>query len=198
MKRYALLIDVGEDASEPFAVMKLGEEPEFGDPIPARVSSLIGDDRDLFFKGYRCEKQGLGIGAYGYYRRVVDSQWQRLLSEIIAVAKREGAPSETVKRLEGAKAEWLFGKGFDAVKDLVPTSLRVHGENPLTLLYDALSNQLHNSTDEECLTHARAARLVLFELAERIGAALKDTNELKDALGALHKARQRPDGQSGK
>jgi hypothetical protein len=169
---------------------KFGEFPEFGDPIPSRVSTLIGPDRDLFFKGYKCENQGLGIGAYGYYRRVVDNQWQRLLKEVAAVAKREGATSDILQRLERAKAEHLFGKGFDLVKDLVPNSLRVHGENPLTLLYDALSKQLHEGTDEECLAHAVAARVVLFELAERIAVALKVSNELKDAISTLNKARQ--------
>src|SRR5688572_15166432 len=37
-----------------------------------RLLRLIGKDRDTFLKGRQSENQSLGIGAYVYYRRVVD------------------------------------------------------------------------------------------------------------------------------
>src|ERR1700730_8311278 len=66
---------------------KIGEAPPFGPTTPARLISLIGPDRDLFLKGRTCENQGLGIGAFGYYRRVVENQKNRILAEIIKVAQ---------------------------------------------------------------------------------------------------------------
>ena len=50
-------------------VLKIGETPPFGAPTPAKLITLIGPDRDLFLKGRRCENQGLGVGAFAYYRR---------------------------------------------------------------------------------------------------------------------------------
>lgn len=56
-------------------VNKIGEWPLFAPRLPARVMSLVGSERDLFLKGRRAENQDLGVGAFAYYRRVVDSQW---------------------------------------------------------------------------------------------------------------------------
>jgi hypothetical protein len=55
-------------------VQKLGEFPPFGPPTPSRVMKLVGEDRELFLKGRRAELHGLGIGAFAYYRRVVEEQ----------------------------------------------------------------------------------------------------------------------------
>ena len=70
---------------------KYGELPEYGPQTASRLIKLIGPDRDIFLKGRRCENQGLGIGAFVYYRRVVENQKNRILGEIITVAKKLGA-----------------------------------------------------------------------------------------------------------
>jgi anti-sigma regulatory factor (Ser/Thr protein kinase) len=53
------------------------------------------------------------------------------------------------------------------------------------LLHDALSDGIHEFTDEECLKLARSIRVVLIELAERISTALKEEAELKTAVSEL-------------
>jgi hypothetical protein len=59
-------------------VQKLGELPPFGPPTPPRVFKLIGEEyRELFLKGRRAENHGLGIGAYAYYRRIIEHQRAR-------------------------------------------------------------------------------------------------------------------------
>ena len=60
---------------------KFGENPEYGPPTAAGLIKLIGPDRDTFLKGRRCENQGLGIGAFVYYRRVVENQKNRILGK---------------------------------------------------------------------------------------------------------------------
>jgi hypothetical protein len=62
---------------------------------------------------------------------------------------------------------------------------QVLSHNPLTLLHNALSEGLHELTDEECLTLARSIRVVLVELAERISTALKEEAQLKSAVSQL-------------
>jgi hypothetical protein len=76
-------------------------------------------------------------------------------------------------------------KAIESVKDSIPESLLVNGHNPLTLLHSALSEGLHAQTDEQCLELAQAVRVVLAELAERIGQALKDEAELNAAISRL-------------
>lgn len=184
-KTYSLKAVLGSDGDCDGDAVKVGEEPRFGPPVPSRAISLIGPDRDLFLKGRSAESTGLGIGAYAYYRRVVDNQWGRFLAEIIRVAKRGGAPPEAVAQLEAASRETQFSKAVEMVKDVVPEALKIDGHNPLTLLYGSLSQGVHDMTDEECLELAAAIRAVLYELADRISTLLKDQSELQTALSKL-------------
>lgn len=146
---------------------------------------LIGPDRELFLKGRRCENQGLGIGAFSYYRRVVENQKNRILDEILKVAKKLNAPAETIRELESAKAEIQFSKALANSKASIPQILLINGHNPLTLLHSALSDGLHERTDEHCLELASSIRVVLGELSERLSQALKDEAELNRALARL-------------
>ena len=166
-------------------VYKIGEFPPFGPPLPSRVISLVGPDREMFLQGRRAENQGLGIGAFAYYRRVVENQWKRVVAEIIRVAVQVRAPEAMIANLRKAGEESQFRKAVKMIKEGVPESLKIRGQNPLTLLYAPLSEGLHDEPDEHCLGLASSIRVVLTELAERIGLALKDEAELSEAVTRL-------------
>jgi hypothetical protein len=167
-------------------MQKIGELPPFGPPTPYRVFKLIGEDyRELFLQGRRAENKGLGIGAYAYYRRIVEHQKGRIIDEIRKVAEKLGESDQMLKALTDARTENQFAKVIDMVKGAIPKSLLIDGHNPLLLLHDALSDGIHEFTDDECLRLATSIRIVLIELAERISTALKDHAELKTALGEL-------------
>lgn len=183
-KTFSLAVELEEGSCNGRAY-KFGELPEYGPPTPSRLIKLIGPDRELFLKGRRCENQGLGIGAFGYYRRVVEHQKNRILDEIIKVATKLNASATALTALAAAKEETQFSKALTSVKDAIPQSLLINGHNPLTLLHSALSEGLHERSDEECLELASSIRVVLAELSERLGQALKDEAELNRALGRL-------------
>jgi hypothetical protein len=164
---------------------KFGEIPSYGPPTPSRLIKLIGPDRETFLKGRQCENQGLGIGAFVYYRRVLENQKNRILDEIIKVGRALAIPDDSIRRLEAAKAESQFSKALSSVKDALPQTLMINGQNPLTLLHSALSDGLHDKTDEHCLEIASCIRVVLAELSERLAQALKDEAELSKALSKL-------------
>jgi hypothetical protein len=185
-KKFAI-IAASSSLDAPSTVIKVGELPAFGPHTPARVISLIGPDKEYFLKGRRAENQGLRIGAFAYYRRVVENQKGRLIEEIAKVSKRLGADAETLKRFEKAKNETQFSKAIDDIKGAIPESLLVRGHNPLTLLHSALSEGLHAQSDEECLEISTSIRVVLTELAEHVSQALKDEAELRHAVNRLLK-----------
>jgi len=146
---------------------------------------LIGPDRDGFLKGRRCENQGLGVGAFIYYRRVVENQKDRIIGEIIKVSEKIGAPEEKLKKLRASLQETQFSKAFNTSKDAMPESLLINGHSPILLLHAALSEGVHALTDEKCLELAGSIRVVLGELSERLSQALKDEAELTKALSTL-------------
>jgi hypothetical protein len=186
-KTYSLHVVVNDNVCECF---KFGESPPYGPPTPARLIRLFGDEREMFLKGRRCENHGLGVGAFVYYRRVVENQKNRILDEIIRVCEKSGARAEMINVLMDAKNEIQFSKALASVKDAIPESLLVKGQNPLTLLHSALSGGLHGKTDEQCLELAHDVRVVLVELAERLGQALKDEAELSIAVTRLMQTKQ--------
>ena len=155
-------------------VMKLGEYPPFSAPISSRIQKLLSEsDLDLYRKGVRAEGQGLGIGAATYFRRVVDGQWQHLVTKIRDAAERLG---EDLRVYDDALKEKQFSKAVEMLKGAIPAKLLlVGGENPLTLLYQPLSRQLHKLTDEECLREAADIRIVLTSLLENISDVLEES-----------------------
>ncbi len=184
-KTFSLAAKVDEDASPSGECYKFGELPTYGPPVSPKLIKLIGPDRDEFLKGRRCENQGLGVGAFVYYRRVVENQKNRILNEIIKVSEKIGAPEEKLEILRNAIEETQFSKALDMSKDAMPESLLINGHSPIKLLHSALSEGVHALTDEQCLEIAGSVRIVLGELSERLSQALKDEAELRKALCTL-------------
>lgn len=184
IKRFSILVNWNAGGSKG-ECLKLGEVPAFGPPTSSKLIKLIGPDRDVFLKGRRCENQGLGIGAFSYYRRVVENQKDRILDKVIKVAQQVGAPKEMIQQLQEARGETQFSKAIESVKSAIPESLLISGHNPLTLLHSALSDGLHDRSDEHCLELASHIRVILGELSDRLAQALKDEAEVNNALSKL-------------
>jgi hypothetical protein len=184
-KTFSLAVRLDEEEGATGELYKFGELPPFGPPTPPKLIKLIGPDRDDFLKGRRCENQGLGVGAFIYYRRVVENQKNRILSEIIKVSERLSAPHEKIEILRQAINEAQFSKALEMAKDVLPESLLINGHSPIQLLHSALSEGVHALSDDQCLELAASIRVVLSELSERLSQALKDEAELAKALSTL-------------
>ena len=173
------------NTSVTYKVFKLGEYPAFAPSISKEVLKLIKSDRNLFIKGLKSENQDLGIGAFAYYRRVVENQKNNLIDQIIKVSEKLKASPEIIDSLRKAKKMTQF----DAVKELkhaIPQSLLIDGcHNPLNLLHRALSEGLHAKNDDACLELAHDIRYVLTDLSERLSQALKDDEGLKKSVSRL-------------
>jgi hypothetical protein len=166
---------------------KYGENPSFGPPTPDRALAMTGSDRPLFLNGRKCENQGMGVGAFVYYRRVVEIQKNKILDEVIRAATHVGSDQVLIDELTAAKEESQFTKAVDSIKHALPQILLINGHNPLKLLHSALSKGVHELSDAECLQIAGSVRVVLIELSERVAQAAKDEAEIKAALANLTK-----------
>jgi len=184
-KTFSLAAKVKADTKPTGECYKFGELPTYGPPVSPKLIKLIGPDRDEFLKGRRCENQGLGVGAFIYYRRVVENQKNRIFNDIIKVSERIGATPDKLNILRSAVKETQFSKSLDIAKDAMPESLLINGHSPILLLHSALSEGVHAQTDEQCLELAGSVRIVLGELSERLSQALKNEAELTKALSTL-------------
>lgn len=184
-KTFSLAAKILENLDPKGECYKFGELPTYGPPVSPKLIKMIGPDRDEFLKGRRCENQGLGVGAFIYYRRVVENQKNRILNQIIKVSEKIGADEDNIEALRGAVKETQFSKALDMAKNAIPESLLINGHSPILLLHSALSEGIHALTDEQCLEIAGSVRIVLGELSERLSQALKDEAELTRALSTL-------------
>ncbi|MCH7827203.1 MAG: hypothetical protein IIC75_04395 [Bacteroidetes bacterium] len=185
IKVYSIAVNAYDETQ--INIIKIGEWPAFGPHTPAKLISLIGPDRDEFLKGRKSESQNLGIGAFTYYRRVVENQKNRIIDEMIKALQNNNSAKEVIQKFEVAKSETQFSKAIDAVKEAFPEMLLINGHNPLTILHSALSEGIHNHNDEECLEYAKSIRIVLSELAERLSQLSKNHSELQKAITNLFK-----------
>lgn len=190
-KTFALMASFSDDLFKPIVLQKYGELPAFGPPTPARVTTLLGSERDYYLKGRRAESQSMGVAAFAYYRRVVENKKAEIIDEVIRVSRLLNAGPELLAELDRAKSETQFTKAVETVKHGIPQVLYISGHNPLTLLHAALSEGLHAQTDEECLELAASIRVVLTEFVERVAVALKDEKELAGAVSRLMQVKGR-------
>jgi len=185
LKLYGVAVTAPKADHQLGSALKVGEYPLFGPHLPPGVIELLGDDSEYFLKGHRSEAQGLGIAAFAYYRRVVESQRTRIFDEIISAAEHVGADAAMIDRLKHLRQHWRFQQSIDELKGCLPQILLIEGQNPLELLHPVLSDSIHDRTDEEALEIAGEIRLVLINLAERIALAKTQSDELKQAVAKL-------------
>jgi hypothetical protein len=151
-----------------FRIQKVGQFPPIRLEIESGLKPLLDESNaDLFSKGLTAEGHGFGIGAFAYYRRVVENIIGKLLASVATFAEQEGN-LKFREALEGATEQPRASDKIEAVKDLLPASLRPGGFNPLGKLYEVLSGGIHALTDEECLASAEALRVVLSGLVSSI------------------------------
>ncbi len=186
-KIFSLWTTLNKAPSTDGALYKFGEFPNFGPPTPSRVLRMIEQSEiEYYQKGRRSENQGLGIAAFAYYRRIVESQKNKIIEEIIRVTKKiEPSNTNLLAELEEAKKEIQFSKAVSKIKHAIPQALLVDGHNPLLLLHNALSDGLHDQSDEHCLDLATSIRVLLTDFTERASQALKEEAELKSAVSKL-------------
>jgi hypothetical protein len=168
-------------------LVKVGEWPPFGPPLPARLQRLVQSDRDLLLKGFRSENSGFGIGAFAYYRRIVEDAKTELIDQMIAACKRIAGGASFIPRLEEARTQTQFSGAVEKIADAIPDVLRIDTQNPLAVLHKALSRKIHAESDEECLAAAHAIRAVLAALLEKLAAINKEDAEVTNAIRRVMK-----------
>lgn len=163
-------------------ITKFGEYPAFGPHAPTKLISMLGRKQDIYLKGRRSESLGLGIGAFTYYRRLVQEQKNEIIELILKAANMYNADKELIEQLKQAKKEDEFAKSMEHLKHEFPDALKIQNENPLSALNTALSAGIHNRSDEECLNLAQDIRTILSSFVERFTELSKNDTAVKKAF----------------
>jgi hypothetical protein len=178
---YFFLLRIEDDLK---AVRKVGQWPAWDISVDHDLEALLGNHAHYFSNGLICESQSFGMGAFAYYRRIVEEVIDNLLEQIAGLLN--GSELETYRAaLEKTKQTRVTAEKIDLVKDLLPSVLRPADMNPLAALHTSLSEGLHENSDERCLELAEAVRVVLVFLASQIARAKTDRQTYTDSMRKL-------------
>lgn len=150
-----------EDANCEYLITKAGEYPQKPLGKNKDLEKFFKDEREIYRKASVCLDNGYGIGAFVYFRRLIENSINSLLEMI---EKDDGADEKIKNAILELKKESPMSDKIAIAKNALPLTLYVQGKNPLGSLYKILSEGVHSLTDEECLKRARVVQNCLVYL----------------------------------
>ncbi|TKJ20456.1 MAG: hypothetical protein CEE43_12320 [Promethearchaeota archaeon Loki_b32] len=179
------IIKIGEDLTY---IQKIGQYPPLDISIPKELKKIIDEEyKDYYKKGKNSENFGHGIGAYVYYRRIIEGIINEFIEKIPYFMTNE--EKEKYKEpLDRAKKEKNTTTKIEIIKDLVPPILIQGRFNPLKALHEALSIGIHVESDLSCLENAKIIRNSLEFIVEII---FRDVEKSKEYIESMDKIKKR-------
>jgi hypothetical protein len=168
--------------------IKVGQWPPLSiEPSPELAKALGGEDLKLYKKGLIDFKFGHGIGAVGYFRRVLENKVNALLDLLVEAAKNAQVSDDHLTEVEATKQSHRVEDKIDLAVKILPAHLKPGGHNPLDKLYRPLSAGLHGESDDECLTIFSEARFVFEYLFKNLTESNEEARRYVKELSAAAK-----------
>ena len=147
---------------------KVGQLPPWDIGISGDVERILGEDAEFYKRARICISQSYGLAACAYLRRVLENQINEVLMLIREVQVEEGS-REKVAKLDSLLHSKSLDEKLSEAYRYAPNSIIVEGNNPLKLIYENLSDRIHNKSEEECVRCAlevsTAFEFIVVELA---------------------------------
>lgn len=164
-------------------LFKSGQYPPLEISVSKDIETKLGKELSaLYKKGKINYSHGLGIGAMSYYRRVIEDKMKDMLKEIEQFVP-EAQKHEYIEAIKGVKDLHSFEQKADVIYEAMPAILRPPSGNYLKLLFSAVSENLHNKSDDECLEIAEEVSTLL----ELVISKLNQEFEASKALERISK-----------
>lgn len=148
-------------------IEKVGEYPKKNVVVDKEVSKVLDrESTNWYYKAQSSLKDNLGIGAFAYFRRIIEKELLGLAEE---VSNLKHSKSKEMKDLileykNNGKTHLLY----ENIYDFLPPALKALGDNPFSLLYKQASKGLHELTEKECLEKSEAINYVLTFLIRKL------------------------------
>lgn len=181
--RRVFVIKISEECDY---VLKVGQYPEIDISIDKELLKTMGEYSALYKRGLICEAQGYGIGAYAYYRRIVELIIDDLIDNIYELIDDE-KKEDYERALQKTKETQNTSEKIKLIKDLLPSSLRPDNMNPLGILYGLLSEGIHNKSDDECIDIAQEIQNIIVFLIKHIIRSKDEKKEFTESMKKILK-----------
>ena len=178
-------------------VTKVGQVPALElQPPPLIAAGMEKDDLRLYRHALTCRHSSFGIAAVAYLRRIVENRTNFLIDLIAARLQEEEPSSALLLQVEEIKIDRRYSRKIEFAADMLPKSVRVGGQNPVSALHDLTSEALHGLSDEESVDVFDRCQLAFEHVIKRLRQDQDEDQSFKEALKKL--AKRAETKQSGK
>lgn len=166
-------------------VMKIGQLPAPDCHIPKEIS-LLGDKEieELYKKGKISENQSYGIGAFSYYRRIIELCIGKLIDSIESIIPDDKKQDYKALVIKVEKEKNAMSKIALVKNTIIDTSI---DGNPFNSIYEILSIGIHSLDDQQCLECADSLRVLLSHVVEETNHARSKKEKLKNSLPEVNR-----------
>lgn len=165
-------------------IQKVGAFPQIKIVPDKIVTKYFKRDTNIFYyKGLNALNQNFGIGAFAYFRRIIEKELINIINDIKSLPDSHSAEIENllIKHNENPKISTIY----DNIFEHLPNSLKVLGDNPIKLLYNQTSEGLHSLTEEECLEKANSILQLLNFVIKKINEERSEIKILRETIKGL-------------
>lgn len=163
---------------------KIGQLPAFErSPEKIVLNYLLDEDRENYKKALSNLSVSFGIGAFAYFRRIIENEIKRFIADISELI---------VEHSDKIKTAWSdyeinhqMSALIDKINPYLPSSLKELGDNPLRLLYDQLSGGIHEFSEIECLEKAKNIDVLLRYVIKKVNSEKYELKEVRSAMKDL-------------
>lgn len=164
-------------------VEKIGLYPQLSSKIDSEIKKHFDrETNNWYFKANECIKQNYGIGAFAYFRRIIEKE---LLTIVKEISKLDAADSEIKKLYEKYKTTNQIHSIYDNIFEFLPKSLQSLGVNPIKTLYNQTSEGLHSLKEEDCLSRASSIDILLKFVIKKINEEKSEILKVREVLKNL-------------
>ena len=170
---------------------KVGQVPPWDIAVERELHSILGDFVKYYKNGLISEFHGYGIGAYAYYRRIIEGIIDFLLDQIGELLEKEDE-EEYKEALVKTKKTKDTQEKIKLVYDLLPSILNPQEFNPLKTIYKVLSEGIHGRSDEDCLADAEILRETTLFLVKEVLRSKEERKQFTEKMRKLLKSQEKP------
>jgi hypothetical protein len=158
---------------------KFGEFPRSPLQRDKELQEFFASDLDLYEKAVTSLANGYGIGAFAYFRRLLENHILSILDKVQKELEETGDEGNHLAEIEQLRQDSRMNDKIKIANRALPNYLVPQGTNPLGRLYQVLSVGVHSLSEDECLEKAKGVEAALRYLVSELRSRQKRRREFK-------------------
>jgi len=168
-------------------IRKVGQSIAWRINLEKELEKDLGEDAELYKKALILLSQSYGIGACAYLRRIIENQINPLLQILYEMRQHEGAETSELEQIAETMRRKDFTSKVEMAAAILPDSIMIDGDNPVKLMHDRLSVNLHSLPEEEVIPIARALKTTFEYVVVELNRRKRSKQKFIEEFRALKK-----------